>query len=116
MSIGSIIGRDNIEKFFSHISRLKDFVDKSLVQPALNYEIATICLVRMFEARFVNLNAIMQQMFLKLHDMEEGKKKDFVLETLLKEFSDLTGEARKVFTQYMMLGYYIDVVNTLQKL
>jgi hypothetical protein len=74
---GSIVGRDNIEEFFSHISRLKDFEDKSLVELAPNYEIATASLVHMLEARFVNLNAIMQQMFLKLHDMEDGEKKDF---------------------------------------
>ena len=31
---GSIIGRDNIEEFFSHVSRLKDFEDRSLVELA----------------------------------------------------------------------------------
>ena len=55
-------------------------------------------------------------MFLKLHDMKEGEKKDFVLETLLKEFGDVVGEARKVFIKYKMLGHYIDIVNTLEKL
>ena len=99
-----------------HISRLKDFEDRSLIELAPNYEIATASLVHMLEARFVNLNPIMQHMFLKLHDMEEGEKKDFVLETLLKEFGDVAGEARKVFIRYKMLGYCIDVVNTLEKL
>ena len=113
---GSIIGRDNIEEFFSHVSRLKDFEDRSLVELALNYEIAAASLVHMLEARFVNLNPIMQQMFLKLHDMKEGEKKDFVLETLLKEFGDVAGEARKVFIRYKMLGYFIDIANTLEKL
>jgi hypothetical protein len=36
----------------------------------------------MLEARFVNLNLFMQQMFLKLHDIEDSEKKDFILETL----------------------------------
>ena len=113
---GSIIGRDNIEEFFGHISRLKDFEDKSLVELDPNYEISIASLVHMLEARFVNLNPIMQHMFLNLHDMEDGEKKDFVLETLLKEFGDVVREARKVFIRYKMLGYYIDVVNTLEKL
>jgi hypothetical protein len=35
--------------------------------------------VHMLEARFVNLNPFMQQMFLKLHDIEDSEKKDFIL-------------------------------------
>jgi hypothetical protein len=31
----------------------------------------------MLEAKFVNLNPFMQQMFLKLHDIEDFEKKDF---------------------------------------
>ena len=113
---GSIIGRDNIEEFLNHVSMVKDFEDRSLVELAPNYEIATDSLVHMLEARFVNLSPIMQHMFLKLHDTEDGEKKDFVLETLLKEFGDVAREARKVFIKYKMLGYCIDVVNTLEKL
>ena len=113
---GSIIGRDNIEEFLNHVSMVKDFEDRSLVELAPNYEIATASLVHMLEARFVNLSPIMQHMFLKLHDTEDGEKKDFVLETLVKEFGDVAGEARKVFIRYKMLGYYIDVANTLGKL
>ena len=113
---GSIIGRDNIEEFFGHVSKLKDFEDRSLVELAPNYEIAAASLVHMLEARFVNFNPIMQHMFLRLHDMEEGEKKDFVLETLLKEFGDVASEARKVFMRYRMLGYYIDIANILEKL
>ena len=113
---GSIIGKDNIEDFFGHVSKLKDFEDRSLVELAPNYEIAAASLVHMLEARFVNLNPIMQHMFLKLHDMEEGEKKDFVLETLLKEFGDVASEARKVFIRYNMLGCYIDIANVLEKL
>jgi hypothetical protein len=36
-------------------------------------------------------------MFLKLHDIEDFEKRDFILETLRKEFRDIVIEARKVF-------------------
>ena len=58
---GSIIGRDNIEEFFNHVSRHKDIEDRSLVELASNYEIAASSLLHMLEARFVNLNPIIQQ-------------------------------------------------------
>ena len=67
---GSIIGRDNIEEFFNHVSKHKDIEDKSLVELAPNYETAAAYLVQMLEARFVSLNPIMKQMFLKLHEVE----------------------------------------------
>jgi hypothetical protein len=51
----------------------------------------------MLMARFVNLNPFMQQMFLKLHDIEDYEKKDFILETLRREFRDVVIETRKVF-------------------
>ena len=60
---GSIIGRDNIEEFFNHVSMVEDFEDRSLVELAPNYEIATASLVHMLEARFVNLSPIMQTCF-----------------------------------------------------
>ena len=94
---GSIIGRDNIEEFFNHVSKHKDIEDRSLAELAPNYETAATQLVQMLEARFVSLNPIMQQMFLKLHEVEDGEKRDFILETLLKEFRDVVIEARKVF-------------------
>src|SRR5215212_3800620 len=100
---GSIIGRDNIEEFFTHVSIVEDFEDRSLVELAPNYEIATASLVHMLEARFVNLNPIMQHMFLILSDMEMGEKRDFVLEVLLREFGDITKEARKVFIKHKRL-------------
>ena len=53
---GSIIGRDNIEEFFNHVSKNKDYEDKTIVELALNYETAAASLVHMLEARFVNLN------------------------------------------------------------
>jgi hypothetical protein len=66
----------------------------------------------MLEARFVNLNPFMQQMFLKLHDIEDSEKKDFVLETLRREFRGVIIEARKVFEHFNMLGSPINVVGT----
>jgi hypothetical protein len=68
------------------------------------------------EARFVNLNPIMQQLFLNLHDVEDIEKRDFILETLLKEFGDVAVEARKVFDRFKMLGSCLDVISDLEKL
>jgi hypothetical protein len=66
----------------------------------------------MLEARFVNFNPIIQQMFLNLHDIEDVEKKDFILETLRKEFRDVVIEARKVFDHFNMLGSHVDVIST----
>jgi hypothetical protein len=93
---GSIIGKDNIEEFFNHVSKHKDVEDRSLVELAPSYEVVA-AYVHMLEARFVNLNTFMQQMFLKLHVIEDPKKEIFILETLRKEFRDVVIEARKVF-------------------
>jgi hypothetical protein len=113
LSVGndSIIGKSNIEEFFSHISMHKDIEDKSLAELAPSYEVAAY-LVHMLEARFVSLNPFMQQMFLKLHDIEDFEKKDFILETLRKEFRDVAIEARKVFKRFHMLGSRVEVVGT----
>jgi hypothetical protein len=92
---GSIIGKDNIEEFFNHVSRRKDIEDRSLAELAPSYETAAAYLVHMLEARFVNLNPIIQQIFLKLYDVEDTKKRDFILKTLRKEFRDVVIEARK---------------------
>jgi hypothetical protein len=54
----------------------------------------------------------MQQMFLKLHDIEDSEKKDFILETLRKEFRDVVIEAMKVFERFNMLDSRVDVVCT----
>jgi hypothetical protein len=51
----------------------------------------------------------MQQMFLKLHDIEDS---NFILETLRREFRDVVIEARKVFERFNMLGSRINVVGT----
>jgi hypothetical protein len=106
---GSIIEKGNIEEFFNHVSMHKDVEDRSLAELAPSYEVAAAYLVHMLEARFVNLNSFMQQMFLKLHDIEDSEKKDFILETLRREFRDVAIEARKVFD---MLGSRVNVVGT----
>jgi hypothetical protein len=109
---GSITGKGNIEEFFNHISIHKDVEDRSLAELAPSYEVAAAYIVHMLEARFVNLNPFMQQMFLKLHDIEDSKKKDFILETLRREFRDVAIEARKVFERFNMLGSPVNVVGT----
>jgi hypothetical protein len=90
----------------------KDVVDRSLAELAPSYEVAAAYLVYMLEARFVNLNPFMQQIFLKLHDIEDSEKKDFILETLRREFRDVVIEARKVFERFNMLGPRVEVVGT----
>ena len=109
---GSIIGRDSIEELFNHVSKHKDIEDKSLVELAPDYKSAVACLVQMLEARFISLHPIMQQMFLKLHEIENAEKRDFILETLLKEFKDVAIEARKVFDRFNILGSCVDVIGT----
>jgi hypothetical protein len=109
---GSIIGKANIEVFFNHISMHKDVEDRSLAELAPSYEVAAAYLVHMLEARFVNLNPFMQQMFLKLHDIDDSEKKDFILKTSRIEFRDVTIEARKVFECFNMLGSPVNVVGT----
>jgi hypothetical protein len=75
---GSIVGKGNIKEFFNHVSMHKDVEDRSLAKLAPSYEVVVSYLVHMLEARFVNLNPFMQQMFLKLHDIEDSEKKDFI--------------------------------------
>jgi hypothetical protein len=86
-----------------------------LAELALSYEFAAAYLVHMLEARFVNLNPFMQQMFLKLHDIEDSEKKDFILETLHRAFRDAAIEARKLFEHFNMLGSRVNVVGTTNK-
>jgi hypothetical protein len=109
---GPIVGKGNIEEFFNHVSLHKDVEDRSLAELATSNEVAAAYLVHMLEARFVNLNPFMQQMFLKLHDIEDSKKKDFILETLHREFRDVIIEARKVFELLNLLGSREEVVGT----
>jgi hypothetical protein len=109
---GSIIGKGNIEEFFNHISMHKDVEDISLTELAPSYEVVAAYLVHMLEARFVKLNPFMQQMFLKLHDIKDSEKKEFILETLRREFKDVAIEARKVFERFNVLGSPVNVVGT----
>jgi hypothetical protein len=51
-------------------------------------------------------------MFLKLHDIEDSEKKDFILETLRREFRDVAIEARRVFKHFNKLGSHVEVVGT----
>jgi hypothetical protein len=109
---GSIIGKGNIEEFFNHVSMHKYVEDRSLAELAPSYEVAVAYLVHILEARFVNLNPFMQQLFLKLHDIEDSEKNFFILETLHREFRDVVIEARKVFEHFNMLGSCVEVVGT----
>jgi hypothetical protein len=102
---GSIIGKDNIEKFFNHISMHKEVEEKSLVELAPSIEVASAYLVHMLEARFASLNPFLQYMFLKLHEIEDPEKKAFILETLRIEFRDLANEARKVLRDLISLAH-----------
>jgi hypothetical protein len=90
----------------------KDVEDRSLAELAPSYEFDAAYLVHMLEAMSVNLNPFMQQMFLKLHDIEDSEKKDFILETLRREFRNVAIEARKVFKCFNMLGLRINVIGT----
>jgi hypothetical protein len=82
----------------------KDVEDKSLAELAPSYEVAATYLIHMLEARFVNLNPFMQQMFLKLHDIEDSDQKDFILDTLRREFRDVAIEARKFLSILICLA------------
>jgi hypothetical protein len=90
----------------------KEVEEKSLAELAPSYEVASAYLVHMLEARFARLNPFMQHMFLKLHDIEDPKKKAFILETLCIEFRDAAIKARKVLKHFNKIGSYIKVVST----
>jgi hypothetical protein len=109
---GSIIEKSNIEEFFNHISMHDDVEEKSLAELSPSYEVASAYLVHMLEARFASLNPFTQHMFLKLHDIEDPKKKAFILETLRIEFIDIAIEARKVFKRFNKLGSPVEVIGT----
>jgi hypothetical protein len=114
LSVGSglIIGKSNIEEFFNHISMHKEVEEKSLVELDPSYEIASTYLVHMLEARFASLNPFMQYIFFKLHEIEDPKKKAFILETFRIEFRDVASKARKVFKRFNKLGSPIKVIST----
>jgi hypothetical protein len=83
-----------------------------LAELAPSYEVASAYLVHMLEARFASLNPFMQYMFLKLHNIEDPEKKDFILETLHREFRNVAIDARKVFKHFNKLGSHVEVVGT----
>jgi hypothetical protein len=109
---GSIIGKNNIEEFFNHISMHKDIEKKSLVELAPSIEVASANLIHILEARFASLNSFMQHMFLKLYEIEDSEKKAFILETLRIEFRDIAIEVRKVIKCFNKLGSPIKVIST----
>jgi hypothetical protein len=109
---GSIIGKDNIEEFFNHISMHKEVEEKSLVELAPSIEVASAYLIHMLEARFANLNPFLQYMFLKLHEIEDAEKKAFILETFRLEFKDVAIETRKVLKRFNKLSSPIKVIST----
>jgi hypothetical protein len=90
----------------------KDVEDKYLAELAPSYKVASAYLVHLLEARFASLNPFMQHMFFKLHNIEDSKKKDLILETLRREFRDVAIEARKVFKHFNKLGSHVEVVGT----
>jgi hypothetical protein len=100
---GSIIGKDNIEEFFNHISMHKEVEEKSLVELAPSIEVVFASLIHMLETRFASLNSFMQYMFLKLYEIEDPEKKAFILEALRLEFKDVVIEARKVLKRFNKL-------------
>jgi hypothetical protein len=71
---GSIIGKNNIEEFFNHISMHKEVEEKSLVELAPCIEVASAYLIHMLETRFASLNPFVQYMFLKLQEIEDPEK------------------------------------------
>jgi hypothetical protein len=109
---GSIIGKSNIEEFFNHISMHEEVEEKSWVELAPSIEVASVYLIDMLETRFSSLNPFMQYMFLKLHEIEDPEKKDFILETLRLEFKDVVIEARKVLKRFNKLGSPVTVIST----
>jgi hypothetical protein len=108
---GSIIGKSNIEEFFNHVSMHKEVEEKSLVELAPSIEVASAYLIHMLETRFASLNPFTQYMFLMLHEIEDPKKKAFILEPLRLEFKDLVIEARKVLKCFNKLGSPIKVIS-----
>jgi hypothetical protein len=83
-----------------------------LAKLAPSYEVAYAYLVHMLEARFASLNPFIQYMFLKIHDIEDPKKKAFILKTLRIESRDVAIKAREVFKKFNKLGSPVEVSGT----
>ena len=54
-------------------------------------------------------------MFVNLDNIKDIENREFILETLVKEFGDVAIEARKVFDHFKMLCSSVDIVSTLDK-
>jgi hypothetical protein len=72
---GSIIGKDNIEEFFNHVSKHKDVEDRSLGELAPSYEVASAYLVHMLEARLLTLIPLCSKCFLSFMISNTLKRK-----------------------------------------
>jgi hypothetical protein len=72
---GSIIGKDNIEEFFNHISMHKDVEEKYLAELAPSYEVASTYLIHMLEAMFAYLNPLCNTCFLRFMKLRILKRK-----------------------------------------
>ena len=109
MEAGTLLVEIILKSSSPFTSKLFAHENRSIVELTHNYDSAICCLVNRLEHRFVNLNPILQQMFLKLDSMEKGEEKDYVLDILLHEFNDIVVEARKIFDRYGCLGAYPNV-------
>ena len=76
---GDVVGKDNIEEFLTFVSKLYTHDKRSIVELTNSYDSAISCLVARLEKRFVNLNSIVHQMFLKLDSMEKREGKRFCI-------------------------------------
>jgi hypothetical protein len=108
---GSIIGKSNIDELFNHISMHKDVEDKSLAELAPSYEVASAYLVHMWRLGSLALILLCNKCFLSFM-ISKTLKRDFILETLRREFRDVAIEARKVFKRFNKLGSHVEVVGT----
>jgi hypothetical protein len=72
---GSIIGKNNIEEFFNHISMHKEVEEKSLVELASSIEVASTYLIHMLEARLLALILLCNTCSLSLMKLRILKRK-----------------------------------------
>ena len=72
---GDVVGKDNIKEFLTFVSKLYSHDKRSIVELTDSYDSVISCLVARLEKRFVNLNPILQQMFLCLIAWREERKK-----------------------------------------
>jgi hypothetical protein len=104
---GSIIGKGNIEEFFNHVSMHKDVEDRSLAELAPSYEVAAAYLVHMLEARFVNLNPFMQQMFLSFMISKTPKRKILLWRLCVENLEMLLLKLEKFLSVLICLAHLL---------